>query len=498
MRWTALPLLVAATGCNWVFGLQQTRPIDAPPDSPDAPDAAIVRMLFERQVGTTDSTGVAVMGLPVAISPAPMIQTGPMPGMLEPADYDETTRTFIVPSDLPGNAWRLVYTSDFDPLPTEIQWKASVAHLVLPWLERPGDSPPPPGSGWDFKVQGTTPNIGKPQVMTSGAFTKTDATADLAGPSEVTFHYAQHANPIFSPLGTPKVAQGDWELLYDFRLFSVSPQIYRSLGYAWAQADLVSGSLTTVTPTWTTGLTTISGLNWQDIINQNRMAMLSNLGGTCCTYHLEYGILPSPYIAPFVPSATGIDTTSMVQLYVEDNSSASNSIMVVDPTTMQVPLPRVFLGATQRARTANGVTLTNTLQILGTGKTLTSGAPLALAATLAGVPLNAGADNQSVPASTSAMTLTWNAEQNATVTLVADDWVVTLYEVAASTLTPIRRYQVLSPRVDIDGTLLQSGHRYVFGITSRAGFPGAQQADYSMVSLPFSEATVFPSMFVIN
>ncbi|MGE5180982.1 MAG: hypothetical protein ACM31C_02925 [Acidobacteriota bacterium] len=502
MRWTALPLLVAATGCNWVFGLQQTRGIDAPPPPPDIPDALVVRMVFERQVGTTDTSGTAIQGAPVAIDPPPTIQTGPMPGALQPADYDATMRSFVVPSNLPGNPWRLVVTSDFDPVPTEIQWTANSAHLVLPWLARPGDAPPPAGSGWDFQAQGTGIVIANPRVMTSGAFTETNAQADLAGNAEVTFHYAQHAKPILGPLGTPTVAQGDWALLYDYRIITNSPtqKIDGSIGHAWTQADLTAGALTTVKPAWVTTTAGVSGINWATPINQPRFGGVSSLGGTCCSFHLEYGILPSPYIAPFVPSPDGVDTTSLIQLYVEDNTtSAPISISVNDPPTTQVKLPRMLLAAYQAPRTSNGVTVTNTIQTLGTAKTLTFAAPLAESVTLGGMTLMTGSlDNQQIPASASTITLKWTAEAStANLTLGADDWVVTLYEVASSAMTPIRRYQVLSPRVDVDGGLLMTGHRYVFGITSRSGFPNAPQGDYSTVTLPFSETTTFPLMFVV-
>jgi hypothetical protein len=98
------------------------------------------------------------------------------------------------------------------------------------------------------------------------------------------------------------------------------------------------------------------------------------------------------------------------------------------------------------------------------------------------------------------MVLTWTPESGA-LGIGVDDYAVTLYEVitgAPGYLQPIRHYQVLAPQVVVDGSLLQSTHRYVFGITARKGFPNASQGDYSAVTLPFSETTTFPLAFVIN
>jgi hypothetical protein len=507
MRRIALSLLVAVTGCNWVFGLKHTQPADAAPDTPDGPpDAPFLKMIFERQVGTTDVNGMPVAGMSAAISPAPAIQLGPLDGPLSPSAYDAGSHSFIVPFELPGNPWRLVYTTDADPVPTEFQWTANAAHLTLPSLARPGDASPPAGSGWDFRPT-PTPTILAPRVMTSGAFTSTVVpSADLiGGGKEVGYEYAKYARGLFGPVGTPTVAQGDWALLYDYRFISGGvgmPQIYGSVGYAWVQADLAAGAQTVVTPPWVATTSVVNGINWADTINGPRLNTVSSLGGACCSHHLEYGIVPSPYIAPFQPSATGVDAPSMVDLLVDDDATGEPlAININAPSTTQVKLPRMLLAAYVAPRVAFGVTLTNTIQTLGTPSTLEFAAPLATKVQLGTVGLMTGsADNQVVPASASSITLQWTPESisSGTVTIAADDYVVTLYEIAANTLSPIRRYQVLAPRVEVDGTLLQQGHRYVFGITSRNGYPNAVDGDYSTIRLPFSEATVFPLAFVIQ
>ena len=99
------------------------------------------------------------------------------------------------------------------------------------------------------------------------------------------------------------------------------------------------------------------------------------------------------------------------------------------------------------------------------------------------------------PTSSQATTLKWDAESG----YEAHDYVVTLFEVPTSgALIPRRVYQVLTPTVTVDGSLLDAGHKYTFSITSRNGFPNAKQGDYKTVSYPFSEATTFSGAITVQ
>jgi hypothetical protein len=119
-----------------------------------------------------------------------------------------------------------------------------------------------------------------------------------------------------------------------------------------------------------------------------------------------------------------------------------------------------------------------------------------------GEPLDGSLDQADVPITVTAgspLVLTWEPEGVSGVH--ADDYVVRLYEIFADGATLlVQTYQVLTPTVAVDSSTLQAGQVYVFGITSRAGIPGAQDlgsADYSTVDFPFSEATTFPATFKI-
>jgi hypothetical protein len=99
-----------------------------------------------------------------------------------------------------------------------------------------------------------------------------------------------------------------------------------------------------------------------------------------------------------------------------------------------------------------------------------------------------------VPASSSPVKLTFTTEPGYT----ADDYVVTLYELGGGSLAPVRVYHVLQPEVTIDSTLLAAGHTYVFGITARSGFGGADRGDYAKATYPFGVSTTFPRTFVVQ
>jgi hypothetical protein len=83
-------------------------------------------------------------------------------------------------------------------------------------------------------------------------------------------------------------------------------------------------------------------------------------------------------------------------------------------------------------------------------------------------------------------------------TYQADDYVVTLYEITGTAIAPVRIYHVLQPEVKIQGSLLVTGHQYVFAITSRNGFPAAETGDYGKALYPFSASTIFARTFTVQ
>jgi hypothetical protein len=80
----------------------------------------------------------------------------------------------------------------------------------------------------------------------------------------------------------------------------------------------------------------------------------------------------------------------------------------------------------------------------------------------------------------------------------AHDFVITLYELSGTSLAPVRVYHVLTPEVKVDGSLLVTGHHYVFGITARKGFPSIDRGDYGKALYPFAATTTFVRTFVVQ
>ncbi len=511
MRWIALSLLVAATGCNQVFGLDKTRPVDGGPDvMPGEAAPPDLTITFDYQLGTTDSTGAPAAATALPISPAPSLQIGLIVGGLQAATYDASTKSFTVPFGFAGQSWRTVYTLTYDSVPYEIQWSVKSGHLALPWLERTSDMPPPANSGYSLTPSPVV-TLGAPTLVTTGAFTNTPVpNADrtpITGGTRVDFNYAKQAAAVLGPLGTPKSALGDRVLLADWHLASAG--IYSVSGYGVVtNADLTGGTLNPYSVPWTTTAKSYSGISFDSVANGNRMNAngIGGLGGTCCSYHLEYGALYNPNILPFLPNRppliqTGLDVPLMASFYIADSASVEpTSVTMPDPTASDLPFPPVYFAQYTRPRTtAYGVTLTTAMTEISPAsmKNFSFDAPLATGVMFGGVTLMSGsADNQQVPGSTGKLMLTWGAESGSNITV--DDYVVTLYEIASNALAPIERYQVTDPKVSVDGALLVAGHRYVFGITSRRGFPNVANNDYSVVQLPFYETTTFPLAFVIN
>jgi hypothetical protein len=518
MRTIAVALLVAAPGCNWVFGLQTTKLIDAAQvDSVDAPpDAVYFTFTLDHQIGTSDSSGPIAASY-AAISPAPAITVGALGNATVGVTY-QSDGTFLVPHDVVNQPWRLVYTISGDPVPSEVQWNVSGGHLTLPWPARANDTAPPTNSGYQVNPTGTAPTGSiQPMFVTSGAFTDSAVSPGDVSGANVGFHFDSEAHAVLGPLGTPAGAQGDWVGYLDWRLQvnTVSPKTtaYWTSGVAIAAAPpLTGGSLTPAAPTWVTTPASHS-VSYDTIATQGRMGALVTYGASCCDFHLEYGMLASPNIAPFAPvrgsfgtnyytttpsPPPGLDQPLITAIYRYDNYSmtAPPTITPVEPPASIVKQPLVYYPRMTASRSVNGVPLASSFLEVTTTSPFTFDAPLALSATLGSTSL-AMTPQDAVPftAVTGLVTLAWTDETGHT----ADDYVVTLYQVTTS-LQPIRRYHVFHPSAKIDGALLESGKTYVFGITARKGFPHAQDTmpDYSTVTLPFFETTMFPMAFIVN
>jgi hypothetical protein len=326
--------------------------------------------------------------------------------------------------------------------------------------------------------------------MTTGVFTYTRGGAGFTKNGANTKFAFTAAKPLAGPLVAPQAAKSDKVVIADWvarggGLSSVG-------GYAITSLDLMMGALTTPTmqPTWVTTAHSPSTSNTNDpipVVNgtavDNRLAMVSTGTGT---QEMRYGASPSLNLPGFW------DGQPMMLTFAEA-SPLQASFTVTDPTS-DLGYEHVFAVRATRSRTVDSATLTSSIQTMTNqlSATLAFGAPLAMNIKLSTTNVSTDA---TYPASSQATTLKWDAESG----YEAHDYVVTLFEIPTSgALIPRRVYQVLTPTVTVDGSLLDAGHKYTFSITSRNGFPNAKQGDYKTVSYPFSEATTFSGAITVQ
>lgn len=488
MRSALALLVVTASGCNWVFGLEKTSVYDGGVDAPDAPPSIRTQLVWgAMKSGSTqlDYTGI--------LPDSPVIMVGePLGGMpLQTVAYD-ADGSFAIPYTLREAPHRIVYTMPGDPVVHEVQWSVSGATLVEPRTSRVNPPPVPTNSGYDITPNGQTGPLQTPLLMTTGVFTYTrGGTGFTKSGTNTKFNFTS-AKPLAGPLGAPEMSKGDKIIIADW--VSRGGGLSSIAGYATTSVDLMSGG-PTIPPTQPLWVTTAmqhmpSTATTNDpipIVNGTAIdTRLAKVATGVGVQEMRYGASPSLNLPGFV------DGQPMMLTFAEA-SPLVTSFTLIDPS-MELGYEHVFAVRVSRSRTVDAATLTSSLQTITNqlSSTLAFGAPLAMSINLSTTNVSTDA---TYPASSQATTLKWDAESGYT----AHDYVVTLYEIPASgALIPRRIYQVLSPTVTVDGSLLDAGHKYTFSITARNGFPNAKQGDYKTVSYPFTEATTFTGAITVQ
>jgi hypothetical protein len=488
MRSALALLVVTASGCNWVFGLEKTSVYDGGVDAPDAPPSIRTKLVW----GATksNSTQLDYAGI---LPDSPVILVGePLGGMpLQTVAYD-ADGSFAIPYTLREAPHRIVYTLPGETLVHEVQWSVSGATLVVPRTSRVGAPPVPANSGYDLTPVGATAAPTTPLLMTTGVFTYTRGGAGFTKAGANTKFNFTTAKPLVGPLGAPELGKGDKVILADW--VARGGGVSSIGGYAIASVDLMTGgpSVPAMQPMWVTTATqhTPSSSSSTDpipVVNgtalDTRLAQVSTGVGA---QEMRYGVSPSLNFPGFVDGQP-------VMLSFMEATQLQASFIITDPTS-ELGYDRVFAVRATRTRTVGSATLTSSIETITNQLSgmLVVGAPLSLNIKLSATDVSMDA---TYPASSQATTLKWEAESGYS----AHDYLVTLYEIPTSgALIPRRVYQVLSPTVTVDGSLLDAGHKYTFAITARNGFPNAKQGDYKTVSYPFSEATTFTGAITVQ
>lgn len=513
MRWLALAPMLVATGCNWIYGLDPTIAVDGAIS--ELPPASRTKLVWA--IATTDG-----MPVPPGIDPEliykpigsemgrpqpPTILVGD-DGALSPAAYDMIDGSFEIPNALRESPHRIVYTLPGESVPHEVQWALTGAYLVVPRTTRFDAPAVPTGSGYTITPMGLGTQLVAPSLYTSGAFAYSTNGGDFEQtvPGTLTFRFAQDARTLTSPAGAPQGAKGDWVLLLEFQ----SRTAQQSSVDAWAltKLELQPNMMTApgtepmwINPTTDRVMTTLlcPGTECVPTLSSGsaaqRLHAVLGAGGTDSTF-LVYGVSPSTDLPGFLPGVAPTYVDRPLVMPLLESTRFDGTLTVADPSP-ELGLERVLSARASLSRVVSGVTLISSLQAI-TNKLETNGlpfaAPLAINATLGTTSLSGDTDAVPHPASSSMQRLTFGTEA----TFSAHDFVITLYELSGTSLAPVRVYHVLAPEVKVDGSLLVTGHHYVFGITARKGFPSIDRGDYGKALYPFAATTTFVRTFVVQ
>ncbi|HUS33488.1 MAG TPA: hypothetical protein VMZ53_33530 [Kofleriaceae bacterium] len=515
MRQLALALLVAASGCNQVFDLKPTIPYDAAPDSPDAPFEVEDRLLWG--IAATNTTGAPIAPIYKAIGSesardmVPTIFVGPplADGPLMAANYDITDGSFQIPYNLREAPHRIVYTLPNETVPHEIQWSIAGAVIVIPRTTRFDAPNIPAGAGYTITPTGLSGSLTSPSIATTGVFTQQDRTGPFPrSGATTTYDFAANADMMTTPRGAPQGSLGDYVILGEW----VAHTGYESLGgFALTHIDLAAGTQSPpqTQPAWMSGSAVNRNLgtalacpdcfpNIDVTTANNRFDALGSIGAGTRTQTMSYGISPTTKLPAFVPG-TSLQNFLAQPLIIPFLTAPSivTSMTLADPTSM-LPFDRVVTVQFATKRTVSGADLYTAMEVMTnvfTGQVEVK-APLARQIKLGTNDLST-ADGLMINPSSQATALTWADEPSVG---NGDDYIVTLYEITANRLAPIRIYHVLTPSVTVDGSLLSPSHQYVFSIQARSGLSKAKQGNYGAdtVTFPFTQATTFTAAFNVK
>lgn len=539
MKRTVFALLAASTGCNWAFGINETRAIDAGGPGIDAPYVPTAYSSLTWAVVQTDGMGNpdgevvhASIGSETLRPEVPTIMVGPRVGSGElvgvPYNTSEVTLdngdkmlgAFGIPLDQITTFNRVVYTLPGDPVVYEVQGAKPGALYSIPRTARLNTPAAPTASSIQITPVGLPGSSITSRVQTTGAWTEVIENGD--GPPELEFsgqngrtmtinNWTAKAVPMTGPLVAPDPAVHDKVIYSQWTANNAQMGV---TGYSMVELALTANTLTVATPdpAWvTTPLVTRTTIakTWPLFTHSNTRTRMKNVlqsliystdSGNMYPFrwpqdYVEYGIIPSAAVTPLVMQPDGRIRSFVLPFYHSEDWYTSTP-QFIDLTDV-LPFPKAVRSRLWSYRDTNGVRLVSAVDIVVTnvGIQYDWEASLAVEIKLGATDLGTtGTDSTMLPQPTAVTQLTWDDDPNHT----ADDYLVVLHEIANNTLTPKRRYHVVARSVDVDPALLEKGKTYVFSIMSRDGLPNADAGDFRTVTMPFSTGTVFGRTFTIS
>jgi hypothetical protein len=499
--------LLAAAGCNQIWGLDQVDLADMP--------ASKTRIRLQLQIARTTAEGYADPTLELQkITPAPAIQLGLVGEPLEAAAYNESDGgTIEYSTDFVGERWRLVYTLS-GGVPREVQWSPPAGDqlplLVEPLFGRIERLPVPAGSGYAITPIGSPASHTQTRMFTTGIWTEAVFSGTSTG---ATFNYdfSTKAIPQSGVLGAPEQAKGDHGVLADFKIQS-GCRVTTGVA-AFGVPDLVAGQLSAPSPqpTYFTADKQVRLTFAGQSIGGRLQSLLGDRAVSTDLFRMEYGFAPSLGMPGFTRSApTPIIDFFLPGPHMLTLASCTFAPMQVvqtelfaDSPELAERFPRVVHVEAVNQRVRGALTLTSGFAAVVTSSDFNFTTDFGVAAPRNAVLSRAGSQiadledltQEATPLALGAdpLELSFGIELGAT--LATDYFDVTLYSIAGSALTAERIYTSTERKLSIDPSVLRPDTEYVFELRAYRGRPGAMRADFAPNTYPQYVASIFTRTF---
>jgi hypothetical protein len=502
MRIAAIGLLAAA-GCNQIFGLDPVHGIDAPPAPPDAPfkHVNLTFQVAKTMAAAPDPT------LEFAPIPNAAVKIGTMTGSLDVVGYNNGD--IEIPGELFSQPkWRLEYTIGAG-VPHELQWAPDdgAARLVEPMFGRLERTAAPANSGYSINPTGGPASYLLSHVYTTGIWMDVDTGSN---PKPITARI-DTAIPFTGPAGAPDPAFADQVVLVNYGLDAC---LHSAGSAGFTALPLVANMNVSATPAFPISSSGTASATYQLAAMFGLPARVgSALGGNAPSgrastnaTRLLAGHIPHDQMPGFTNDSAGVPTTFMVPLADcrrADTTLSSATTTFTEPMELRAFSRGMYAGYSD-TRTVNNVDLVSSIAGLAIGPVNQTSFEIDLRVPLAidpiqlgGVSLSGTTDQVAVPAG-NPLAFTFEIESDPG--LVVDYYEVEVFELGATTLSPLRIYTIADPAdrsVQVDRSLLVAGKEYVLAIRAFRGRPAAHKGDFTTIMYPQAVTTVFTRTFKI-
>ncbi len=497
MKRAALCLLViAAPGCNWLLGIDETLlapPEDGPPG--DAP-LPVARLTYLSAV-TTAQGGPSIDYEYPAISPPPTVKYGRIAEALTDSTINAAGEV-PVPYAYEDSTYRLVYQLAND-IPREVHWTPMLnrgPHAIVPLYGRVDRAPiPGPNTTMTVDPPGAPATHVGPRIFTTGVWTESQPVFPV--PAGTAFTYNLNSSTQLSgPPGAPDPARGDNVILVDYQ---TTASCRRSVGSGAARLMLTDGPSSTLSSVaW--GITSAplpptTNPTFGDTV---RVALLAGSSNTAIVQTvIQVGPSPNARMPAFsvrtpqlplrgplllaMLHCTASDITNLPAFHIP-------TVLVDFPVlaNLQLAADRVVSGG---PRLTHGFSLvqpvTNPLMF-----ELTIGA--AIGPFMLGPDDIGATDRAMLTAGTGPLTLSFTTES---VGMPAEYYDIVLHRVTGTSTVPERAYTIIGTSLMIEREILAAASEYVFEIRGYLGAPDVRLADFRNYLPTQSSAVVWTHTF---